>query len=109
MQRWTPKAAARLGFLAGKGASFDMIMADRLIRSRSAQSVSKTATQWKLPLGSGGAPAPTLAVPVTARDEEALQAAAAARGLSPASFVATLVHIAVCERLFRAIMDDDHD
>ena len=46
---------------------------------------------------------------VSERDLEILEAAAHERGLSVASFTATMIHIAAAERLLGAIMDDERD
>jgi hypothetical protein len=48
----------------------------------------------------------SLAIPVPLADREVLQEAAAARGLSLASFTATLIHTIASERLFGAVLDD---
>jgi hypothetical protein len=111
MHRWTPARAARLGFLAGKGASIDVVRADPMFRSRSEQSLAHASTRWHISFGSGGAPpkADALAVHVSERDLEILEAAAHERGLSVASFTATMIHIAAAERLLGAIMDDERD
>lgn len=51
--------------------------------------------------------ADVLAVHIPPRDREALEQAAANRGLSAASFTATLIHTIARERLFNAVLDDD--
>jgi hypothetical protein len=48
-----------------------------------------------------------LAVPIPPADQEILQQAAEARGLSAASFAADLLHVITSQRLIRAVMDDD--
>ena len=109
MNRWTPKQAARLGFLAGRGASLDAVRSDPLLRGRSEQSLCHAATAWRLKFGAGGAPKDdaTLVVPIPPADLPVLEDAAAARGLSPASFAATLLHTITSQRLITAVMDDD--
>ena len=103
---WSQRAAARLGWLAGRGASLDVIRADRWIGgNRTTQAIHRAAARWRLPLG---APEPdALAVHIPPRDREVLEQAAAARGLSVASFAATLLHVISRERLFSAVLDDD--
>jgi hypothetical protein len=150
MVKWTPPAAARLGYLAGKGTPFKSILQDDQLGSRSAQSIRNASTRWGLPMNGRAATVPvanadheaigrarkklesswavpktkkhvgsdgrtcsaeenagTLAVPIPPRDLPILEDAAAARGLSTASFAATLLHTITRERLFNAVMDDD--
>jgi hypothetical protein len=85
MQKWTPKQAARFGYLAGKGASLDTVRADPILRGRSAQSFSHASTRWHIPVNGAAATADaaTLAVPIPPADLPVLEDAAAARGLSP--------------------------
>jgi hypothetical protein len=75
MDRWTLKQAARFGWLAGKGASIDVVRADPMFRSRSEQSLAHASTRWHISFGSGGAPpkADALAVHVSERDLEILE------------------------------------
>jgi hypothetical protein len=113
--RWTPARAARLGYLAGRGASLHAVLQDMGIGAAGAQSLRNVATRWGLRFGrearSGpqDAEAPLLSVPLPSADREALAQAAAARGLSVASFVATLVHTITAERLIGAVLDDGRD
>jgi hypothetical protein len=111
MNRWAPKQAARLGFLAGRGSSLDALRSDPLLRGRSEQSLCHAATQWRVKFGSGGAPKDDamLSIHVTPTDREVLEQAAAERGLSTASFTASLVHVITSERLLQAVMDDSRD
>jgi hypothetical protein len=116
MQKWTPKQAARFGYLAGRGASIDTVQADPMLGGRSKQSYSHAATSWRLKFSGAAEPkdnAPeddaTLAVPIPPADLPVLEAAAAARGLSVESFTATMIHTIASERLVKAVMDDDHD
>ena len=102
---WTPKRAARLGWLAGRGASIESVLRDRLIGAESRQSLRHVATRWGLRFGR--AEAPMLSIPIPPADQEILEQAAAARGLSTASFAATLIHTIARERLYNAILDDD--
>jgi hypothetical protein len=102
MQRWSPRAAARFGFLVGRGVSTDAI-ADPTIGTRSEQALKCAATRWGLPLGTGG---PQLLVPATAGDLELLERAAFGRGLSVVSLTATIVHLVVAGRLVDAVLDD---
>jgi hypothetical protein len=73
--RWTPRQAARLGFLAGSGAALDAVRSDPLLRGRSEQSLAHAATEWRVKFGSGGAPKDdaTLLVHVTPADREVLE------------------------------------
>ncbi len=109
LMAWTPKRAARLGWLAGRGMSMESVLRDRQVGAISEQSLRHTATRWGLHFGNVEAPAkaPLLSIPVPPGDQEILDQAAAARGLSTASFAATLIHVIASERLFAAVMDDD--
>ena len=80
--RWTPKRAARLGYLAGRGVSMESVLRDRRIGAKSAQALRGIATRWGLHFGS--AAAPLLSAPIPPADQEILEQAAAARGLSMA-------------------------
>jgi hypothetical protein len=105
--RWTPARAARLGYLAGRGASLHTVLKDMEIGAASAQSLRYVATRWNLKFGrevrSGpqDAEAPPLAIPLPPGDLEVLEMAAQARGLSVASFTATLLCTLTRERLLQ--------
>jgi hypothetical protein len=103
--RWTPARAARLGYLAGRGVSMESVLRDRRIGAKSVQALRGIATRWGLHFGS--AAAPLLSIPLPPGDQEILEQAAAARGLSTASFAASLIHTIASERLFNAVLDDD--
>ena len=105
MHRWTPREAARLGFLAGRGASFRSVLRDQTVAARGEHSVRRAARSWGLAFGNSNDA--SLSIPIPPDDREILQAAAAERGLSVASFTANLVHTIESERLFRAVLDDD--
>jgi hypothetical protein len=82
------------------------------IGAASAQSLRHVATRWGIKFGRDVAPADVevnrpLAIPIPPADQEILEQAAAARGLSTASFAATLIHVIASERLFAAVLDDD--
>ena len=102
---WTPKRATRLGWLAGRGVSMESVLRDRRVGAKSEQALRGVATRWGLHFGS--APVPPLAIPLPPGDQEILEEAASARGLSAASFAATLIHTIARERLFNAVLDDD--
>jgi hypothetical protein len=92
--------------LAGRGASLDAILADHWIGGdRTPQAIHRAAVRWRVPLGVSEPD--TLAVHLPPPDREVLEQAAAARGLSVASFAATLIHTIARERLFNAVLDDD--
>ena len=103
MERWTPKEAARLGSLAGRGASFRTTLRDESVGVRGERSVRHAARRWGLAFGDDA----SLSIPLPPDDREILQAAAAERGLSLASFTANLVHTVASERLFKAVLDDE--
>jgi hypothetical protein len=95
-----------LGWLAARGASLDDIRADRWIGgNRTPQAIHRAAVRWRVPLGEPMAD--VLAVHIPSRDREALEQAAANRGLSAAPFTATLIHTIAREQLFNAVLDDD--
>ena len=102
---WTPKRAARLGWLAGRGVSMESVLRDRRVGAKSEQSLRHVATRWGLHFGSDAPP--PLSIPLPPGDQEILEQAAAVRGLSTASFAATLIHTIASERLFNAVLDDD--
>ena len=105
---WTLRKAARLGWLAARGASLDDIRADRWIGgNRTPQSIHRATVRWHVPISTSEPMADVLAVHVPPRDREVLEQAAATRGLSVASFAATLIHTIARERLFNAVLDDD--
>lgn len=104
---WTPKRAARFGWLAGRGASMATIMRDRQIRAESEQQLRGCATRWGLSFGSSSGASSSLAIPLPVADQEILEAAAQERGLSTASFAADLLHVITSQRLIRAVMDDE--
>ena len=106
MYCWTNRRAAWFGFRLGRGASLESVLRDRRIGAQSAQQVRGLATRWGLTFGDDSR-SPALAIPLPAADQEILEAAAANRGLSAASFAATLIHTIARERLFNAVMDDD--
>ena len=90
------------------------VLHDRRIAPLGRQQALGLATRWGLSFGDGSAPAaastaasPSLAVPLPPADQEILEAAAQARGLSAASFAADLLHVITSQRLIRAVMDDD--
>ena len=84
------------------------VLRDRQVGAISEQSLRHVATRWGLHFGNVEAPAaPPLAVPLPPGDQEILEQAAAVRGLSVPSFVATLVHTITAELLIGAVMDDD--
>ena len=58
---------------------------------------------WGLAFGDDAA----LSISLPPDDREILHAAAAERGLSLASFTATLVHTIAHDRLFKAVLDDE--
>ena len=116
MYQWTPRRAAWFGFCLGRGASLESVLRDRRIGAQSAQQLRGVATRWGLAFGDGsssgassGGGSSSLAVPIPAADQEILQVAAEARGLSAASFAADLLHVIARERLFNAVLDDDRD
>ena len=112
--RWTPARAARLGYLAGRGVSLRTVLKDMEIGAASAQSLRHVATRWGLKFGretrSGPQDAergvPPLAIPLPPGDLEVLETAARERGLSVASFTATLLCTLTRERLLNAVLDD---
>jgi hypothetical protein len=73
--------------------------------AKSAQAVKGVATCWGLAFGDDKSP--LLAIPLPPADQKILEQAAADRGLSVASFAATLIHTITRERLFNAVLDDD--
>ena len=103
MDRWTPKEAARLGFLAVRGVGFRTVLRDETVGVRGELSVKHAARRWGLAFGNDA----SLQIALPPDDREILQAAAAERGLSVASFTANLIHTIASERLFRAVLDDD--
>ena len=105
---WTPKRAARLGWLAGRGVSMRAVLQDRYIGITSEQQLRNIGTRWGLTFGKDKS-SPSLAIPVPPADQEILEQAAQERGLSAASFAADLLHVITRERLFAAVMDDDRD
>ena len=111
MYRWTHKRADWFGFRLGRGASLESVLRDRRIGVQSEQALRGVATRWGLSFGGNGASTvsspSSLAVPIPPADQEILEQAAAARGLSVASFAATLLHVISRERLFSAVLDDD--
>ena len=103
---WTPKRAARLGWLAGRGASLRSVLQDAEIGAVTARSLRQAATRWHIEQDAGRGNSP-LAIPIPPGDQEILEQAAAARGLSVASFAADLLHVIASQRLIGAVMDDD--
>jgi hypothetical protein len=82
MVKWTLRRAARLGFLAGRGASIETILNDRQLGAqRTAQSIKCVATRWHLPVKNGALTddGAVLTVHVAPADREMLEQAAAAR------------------------------
>jgi len=77
---WTLQRAARLGYLAGRGLSLPSIMADDVIAARSQRSVRVAATRLGVPIGR----AQPLALVLPGDASQALDAAAASRGMSSA-------------------------
>jgi hypothetical protein len=59
--------------------------------NRTTQAINRAAGRWHVPFGTSEPDA--LAVHIPPRDREVLEQAAAARGLSVASFAATLLHV----------------
>ena len=108
MNQWPPRRAAWFGFRLGRGASLESVLRDRQIGARSEQQVRGCATRWGLSFGDDSK-SPTLSIPLPPADQEILEAAAAYRGLSAASFAASLIHIIARERLFNAVLDDHRD
>jgi hypothetical protein len=106
MYRWTHKRAAWYGFRLGRGASLESVLRDRRIGAQSEQALRGVATRWGLTFGNDNK-SPPLAVSLPPADQEILAQAAEARGLSVASFAATLIHTIARERLFSAVLDDD--
>jgi hypothetical protein len=104
LRQWTPERAARVGYLTGIGCSAEAVTADPDVGARSEQSVRHVATRWRLPLGNGGL---RIGIPISPADQELLEHAASARGLSVASLIANLVNVVSRERLVDAVLDDD--
>lgn len=113
MYRWTHKRAAWFGFRLGRGSSLESVLRDWRIGAQSEQALRGVATRWGLTFGNdklafgNDNKSPPLAVPLPPAGQETLQQAAEARGLSVASFTATLIHTIARERLFNAVLDDD--
>jgi hypothetical protein len=61
------------------------------------------ATRWNLSLGTGGL---RIVIPMSSRDRDLLERAAADRGVRVASLAASLIHTVVAERLVDAVLDD---
>ena len=104
---WTPRRAAWFGFRLGRGASLESVLRDRRIGAQSLQQLRGCATRWGLAFSDDNKSSLPLAVPIPPADHEILEQAAAARGLSTASFAATLIHTIARERLFNAVLDDE--
>jgi hypothetical protein len=102
MTRWTPGRAARLGYLAGRGASARAIVADDKIGARSERAVRMAVSRWGLTLGAGA-----FAVPLTADDREALRNAADDRGVTPDALAALILRLVCRDGLLSAVLDDE--
>jgi hypothetical protein len=83
----------------------ESVLRDRRVGAKSEYALRHTATRWGLHFGR--AEAPLLSIPIPPADQEILEQAAATRGLSVASFVASVVHTVASERLFNAVLDDE--
>jgi hypothetical protein len=103
LRKWTSGRAARFGYLAGVGflprASWPTMPSNAKIL----QAVLGLATHWKLSLGTGGL---RIMIPMSSRDRDLLERAAAGRGVSVSSLAASLIRTVVAERLVDAVLDD---
>jgi hypothetical protein len=99
-KNWSPRRAARFGYLAGRGLSADAIGSDSEVGAISLRSVRLAATRWGLPLGTDGA----LLLPDEIR--HGLDEAARARRLSVEALALRVLRIVVADNLAGAILDD---
>ncbi len=87
MRRWTPARVARLGYLAGRGASMRSVLDDAAVGAGSERALRVAATRWGIVFGQG-----TLAIAIAAADHQALEHAAALRGMSVSDLASTIMH-----------------
>lgn len=97
---WTPKRAARVGYLIGRGCSMEEIIADAASGVASMQSLRNIAHRWNLPL-----PDDVPALPDHPRKSD-LTEAATARGMTVDQLGARLLGIIVRDNLVDAILDE---
>lgn len=101
MNRWTPGAAARLGYLAGRGLSLESILADEQLCMRGEYSIRQAAARWKLAMGVG---TPFTIFP-SLNDRLRLQQEATSRGMSPRQLADRIVAVGLYDpRILDAAM-----
>lgn len=103
MARWTLERAARLGYLAGRGASAASILEDETVGAVSERAIRCAASRWGVALGTGAA----FSVPLSLDDRRVLEDAADARGISTSALATAILHVVAEQRLFAAVLDDD--
>ena len=98
---WTPRRAARLGYLAGRGLPAETIGNDTAVAARSLRSLYHVATRWGIPLGSGSAG--TVALPDDVR--RGLDRAARARWTTVESLALMVLRKVAHDGLVDAVID----
>ena len=102
MAYWTPHRIARLGYLAGLGASVDDILADDTVAARSVRSIRCAASRLGVPIGGGGLP-----IALSSDDRRRLDDAARARGITSGELALTVLRVVMRDDLIEAVIDDD--
>jgi hypothetical protein len=98
---WTPRRAARFGYLAGRGVSAEAIVSDLAIAAVSRKAVRHVATRWGIPL-THGARTITLSADVVRQ----LEGPARARRTTVQALALAVVRVVARDRLVDAVLDD---
>jgi hypothetical protein len=98
-ENWTPKQAARVGYLAGRGYPAEIIATDSAIGPRTRGSIQHVITRWRLRSGGG-------AIALSDAVLTGLAKAACSRRVSVEALALQVLHRAVDDSLISAILDD---
>jgi hypothetical protein len=102
---WTPRRAARFGYLAGRGLSADAIGSDPAVAAVSRQAVHHVATRWGIPLAPGATG--TIVLPVDVVRE--LDGPARERRTTVEALALAVLRVVARDRLVDAVIDDRED
>ena len=104
--RWTPRRAARLGYLVGRGLSIGKILSDEALKPKTAREIRCASTCWGLALIAPRR-AESDGLPISDRDRTRLGPTAELRGLTAEALAIALLRVIAADDLVAAVLDDE--
>lgn len=101
-RNWTPRRAARAGYLAGRGFAKEEILRDRIVAVHSERALLQAFTRWHVTIGNG-----TWPLALDPETESKLIAEANRRGISVNALLTEIVTTVLKDDLITAVIGDE--